>query len=756
MAWLDTIKELSFVLQDMSCNWICFFRYETNDHFSHSSAVDHSLSKNQGVHRHVSTHEPTVSCFFALQPQVECCETSAERFFNHPAVRGRNPGGFLIPYFSEDARSAHSHSPFLKFGYKEWIEFSGQPDSETPVIRSTGALIERILNSLSEDGVHGGSHEPYENREPHDTRAWKSTESSESLLNMLERLKSHMRVGNCYLANGTTRMFGPERSGLKISLSQFVEQWITAPSRYGVFVSCGDELPMVVCFSPERFIWRSGQCVQAEPIKGTAAVDLTQSQSGALSLWKSTKEMCEQKMVTDLLRNDLNKVCEPGSVVVESPYQVRVAGSLLQMQSVVQGTLASEHLANSDVLMKTLPAGSVTGTPKYAVGKLISEVEKTERGYYTGVFAHCDSAIEFDSTILIRGFFADSNKWYAGVGAGITTLSDSEAEAAEFELKWLSFASRLNFDASTSLPFPRVFQQLKHTQFLSHMRNHMDALAREQISNEPKHSRAHDIGRHLQLRGAPSAPLIELTTEGDLFNLPDVQGSVVLFVDHFDSFSENLIAALRCRGLAVARIFSAPNSQQASTRSARAEEDLNRLHSLLTQKFQAVVFSPGPGVPSEYALSQSLLRSVPDEMPVLGVCLGHQLLLTESGLNLERVPGTPVHGRSAVVPKLQNSRILSDASFNGEATFYNSWQVEADSIGMNTCPWRACGVETVGVVLCEHRFLPRLAVQFHPESFATQSGPSLLDAFVDLIASYKIKSQANVVPVLTQTAKVGL
>ena len=86
-----------------------------------------------------------------MQPQVECCETSAERFFNHPAVRGRNPGGFLIPYFSEYARSAHSHSPFLKFGYKEWIELSGQPDSETPVIRSTGALIERILNSLSED-----------------------------------------------------------------------------------------------------------------------------------------------------------------------------------------------------------------------------------------------------------------------------------------------------------------------------------------------------------------------------------------------------------------------------------------------------------------------------------------------------------------------------------------------------------------------------------------------------------------------------
>lgn len=760
MAWLDTIKELSFVLQDISCNWICFFKYEKNELFNHSTAIDHSLSESHGHHQ-VSAHEPMVSCFFAMQPRVDCCETTAERFFSHPAVRAPTPGSFLIPYYSEHAGSAYSQSPFLKLGYSEWFELSGHPDSDTPDIRSSGAIIERILHAVSTGVACRRGEEQHDNIElrataPHDPEDWQSTESSKSLLNMFERLKSHMRMGNCYLANGTTRISGPARSQLKISLSQFVEQWVSAPSRYGVFVDCGDELPMIVCFSPERFIERSGQFVQAEPIKGTAPVDLTQKHSGALALWKSTKEMCEQKMVTDLLRNDLNKVCDPGTVFVESPYQVRVAGALLQMQSVVRGTLASVAIANSDILLKTLPAGSVTGTPKYAVGQIISEVEKTERGYYTGVFAHCNGEANFDSTILIRGFFADSNKWYAGVGAGITTLSDSKAEVAEFDLKWLSFASRLKIDASSPLNLERASVQLRQTQLLGNMRNHVDSFTQQQIFEEPRRSNAHAAEGHLQSQVSRSAPLFELAGIDELFKLSQLQEQVILFVDHYDSFSDNLIAALRCRGVAVARIFSAPNSQCSPVPPDVGTIESTCMRAALMQKFHAVVFSPGPGVPSDYLFSQALLRSVPNEMPVLGVCLGHQLLLTDSGLKLERVPSTPVHGRGVMLPTLQNSRFLSDASFMGEATFYNSWQVGAGSMSMDNCLWRACGVEAMGVVLCEHRFLPRLAVQFHPESFATQSGRSLLGAFVDLIASYKINSQANVAKELTQTAKVGL
>ncbi|MEY2988807.1 MAG: hypothetical protein RJB13_2328 [Pseudomonadota bacterium] len=759
MAWLDTIKELSFVLQSVSCNWICFFKYETDDLFDHPTAVDHSLNGSRPGARQQGLQESRVSCFFALQPHVDCCEFSAESFFAHPAVRVPSPGCFLIPYYSEDGYSAQSQSPFLKLGYSDWVELSGHPDTDTPTIRSSGDLLRRIVKVMSEHVAQNTFEELLQKPDLNLTESpqlWQSTEDPESLLDMFESLKARMRMGDCYLANGTTRLIGPARSQLTISLSQFVSQWISAPSRYGVYFNGGDKLPLVVCFSPERFIRRSGHFVQAEPIKGTSPTDPTQSDFGASMLWKSTKEMCEQKMVTDLLRNDLNKVCEPGTVYVESPYQVRIAGSLLQMQSVVQGTLSDKYLANSDILMKTLPAGSVTGTPKYAVGQLIAQVEKTERGYYTGVFARCEGADEFDSTILIRGFFADSNNWYTGVGAGITTLSDSVAEAAEFELKWSSFASRLNSNSSTTGSCMPVLTGFKSTSLWNQIFNHAALTPQQHSKGEVSHLEPSVTSVPIKMNEVPSGLLIEIADFDELLNLSGVPGSAVLFVDHFDSFSENLIAALRSLGLSVVRIFSAPHSHPTSKSLELGALEPNRLSVSLGQNFDGVVFSPGPGVPSDYVLSQTLLRSVPNKLPVLGVCLGHQLMLTESGLTLERVSETPVHGRNVLLTSLQNSRLLNDASFSGEATFYNSWQVMVSSLGIEGCPWYACGLDGAGIVLCEHSVLPRIAVQFHPESFATQSGRSLLGAFVDLTSSYKINSQANVAQKFTQTAKVGL
>jgi anthranilate/para-aminobenzoate synthase component I len=94
------------------------------------------------------------------------------------------------------------------------------------------------------------------------------------------------------------------------------------------------------------------------------------------------------------------------------------------------------------LLASLLPAGSVTGTPKWAVSREICNIESTPRGYYTGVFAWAPAADELDSTVLIRGFFNNGKRWTAGLGAGITTLSDPLSEVRELDLKWQSFAAR--------------------------------------------------------------------------------------------------------------------------------------------------------------------------------------------------------------------------------------------------------------------------------------------------------------------------
>lgn len=751
MAWLDTIKDLSFILQGMSCNWICFFRYESGVILQHSAASDHSANPVSSSNQQVPPEEPRARCFFAMQPKIDCCEYSAENFFRHSAAKVAGPACFLIPYYSQDSSSVDLQTPFLRFGYEDWLEFSGDPDSNAPIIKSSGAFAGKILDSLSSLPSQGVIQ-----RHRHNPADWHHSESTDSLLSMFEQLKEHMRNGDCYLANATTRMLGPARTELKVSMSEFVSQWISEPSRYGVYVNCGESWPQVVCYSPERFILRSGSFVQAEPIKGTALADQNLCSLGANSLWQSKKEMCEQKMVTDLLRNDLNKVCEPGSVVVKSPYEIRVAGPLLQMQSVVCGTLANSSIPNSDILMKTLPAGSVTGTPKYAVGQFISEIEKSPRGYYTGVFAQCDAESDFDSAILIRGFFAESNKWYAGVGAGITTLSDSAAEAVEFDLKWKSFFSRLG---STEEQFTPCKENLRHENEFTEFNKAVDPriaawlLSSRQNPKSPVPSQSGTPEQSVErTAGSPAGQLIELNDLQALHDLNDVLGERVLFIDHYDSFSENLIAALRARGLTVARIFS-PTSKLCPAGVALTVADVGKVNSILREKFQGVVFSPGPYVPSDYPFSQELLRSLPDEIPVLGVCLGHQMLLTDSGLVLNRISDNPVHGRGMLLRHLNGSRLVSAASFKGEATFYNSWHVRMNEFDGPECPWLLCGSDENGAVLCEHRFLPRIVVQFHPESFATTAGRSLLDSFVDLITIYKIKSHSNKDCLITRTPK---
>jgi anthranilate/para-aminobenzoate synthase component II len=555
------------------------------------------------------------------------------------------------------------------------------------------------------------------------------------LREFFESLKTLMRDGESYLANASTRLYGPKRQDAEVSLSAFVARWVRSPSRYGVYVGCGSDIPAVVCFSPERFVQRCGSTLVTEPIKGTARVDDSQPFWGALSLWNSTKEMCEQKMVTDLLRNDLNSLCVPGSVCVEAPFAMRRAGDLLQMQSVVSGQLQNTFVSAADVFRKMLPAGSVTGTPKYAVGQQLRALERTPRGYYTGVFALADDAAHFESTLLIRGFFAGKDQWEVGIGAGITTLSDLDFELEEFELKWQSFAQR----------WPNVETQ---EQSFSAMEECQKLLSAKNLpaSPYPTEPQPHPI--------SVVAPLIELTPDAAL-NADELCGHI-LFVDHLDSFSGNLLAALRAQGAPVARVVSAPAVNKyvraaVANFSSLAQWQESLLALVEAGVFVALVLSPGPGRPQDYSLSKRLLRRWPGAKPLLGVCLGHQLLLEDAGCALQRVASTPVHGRSQRLHVLGNCLWLAQVSLKEqECTFYNSWNVSCSEAVQHASQWQVCAVvdstdpqnpidsgdsAAASVALCEHRSNPWIGVQFHPESFATVPGKSLLAAFVALCRS---------------------
>ena len=186
----------------------------------------------------------------------------------------------------------------------------------------------------------------------------------------------------------------------------------------------------VVSFSPELFLARQGSLVRSTPIKGTLPRRSPADNGNALLLRQSTKDVAENVMITDLVRNDLGRVCKVGSVTVPSLLTVRPAPGVWHLESTVEGVLAL-GVTDADLLAATFPPGSVTGAPKIRALDLIASLEETGRGVYTGAVGLASPLAGLELNVAIRTFEIHSGTIALGVGGGITADSDAEAEWQE-------------------------------------------------------------------------------------------------------------------------------------------------------------------------------------------------------------------------------------------------------------------------------------------------------------------------------------
>jgi para-aminobenzoate synthetase component 1 len=192
------------------------------------------------------------------------------------------------------------------------------------------------------------------------------------------------------------------------------------------------------CASPERFVARRGEKLICQPIKGTnrKMQDPIGNQHQIEKLQHDEKERAENIMIVDLIRNDLSRICTPGTVQVEELCGVYPFRFVNQMISTITGHLRSE-MQMSDILKALFPAGSMTGAPKVSAMQLISRYEQGQRGLYSGTIGYCDPQGNWDFNVIIRSMIYDSVNRKASISAGgaITALSDSEAEYEESLLK---------------------------------------------------------------------------------------------------------------------------------------------------------------------------------------------------------------------------------------------------------------------------------------------------------------------------------
>ena len=211
------------------------------------------------------------------------------------------------------------------------------------------------------------------------------------------------------------------------------------PSPYAAVVRLPDHGIHVASASPERFLWRDGDLVESRPIKGTAL-----EPDGFLA-----KDRAENVMIVDLVRNDLGRVCEYGTISVPALCEIEHHPGLVHLVSTVRGRLRPD-VGWAGLLAATFPPGSVTGAPKLAALDAIARLEPVPRGPYCGAVGWVDAtARQGDLNVAIRTFWFADGGVHLGTGGAVTWDSDPDGEWDETELK----ARRLLAVASSGVPW---------------------------------------------------------------------------------------------------------------------------------------------------------------------------------------------------------------------------------------------------------------------------------------------------------------
>lgn len=212
------------------------------------------------------------------------------------------------------------------------------------------------------------------------------------------------------------------------------------PSPFGAYLDYEDF--QIICASPERFMQMTNGLISTRPIKGTRKRGATPEEDLALKeeLANSDKDQSELLMIVDLERNDLNRVCVPGSVKVTELFKVETYATVFHLESNIVGQILPGKNA-MDLVKAAFPGGSITGAPKLRAMELIDQEERSRRNLYTGSIGYISLNGDCDLNIVIRTAVHKDGIYHLGVGGGITCESELEFE---YEETWQKAKALLN------------------------------------------------------------------------------------------------------------------------------------------------------------------------------------------------------------------------------------------------------------------------------------------------------------------------
>ena len=330
------------------------------------------------------------------------------------------------------------------FSYESTLPFIGlraNRKSELPLIHfyfyDTHLKFDHFANSYE---LIGSKPEKYseifldsdapENRLAVDSANCRPTVSKKDYLHSVRKIKDHIKEGDIYQANFTC---GFDVNSDALAFDSYKRLRRLNPAPYSAYLNFGDY--QILSSSPERMFKKVGLDITSCPIKGTitSGQDDIEREQNRLKLLNSEKDKAELLMIVDLVRNDLGKVAETGTVRIDNLFEPEDYSSLIHLVTDISAKLRDD-LSLADIIKAILPGGSITGAPKKRAVEIIQEIETTARGVYTGCIGYVDGdKAEFN--IAIRTMTHQGSFYRLNSGGGIVSGSSPESEYDEMLLK---------------------------------------------------------------------------------------------------------------------------------------------------------------------------------------------------------------------------------------------------------------------------------------------------------------------------------
>ncbi len=264
--------------------------------------------------------------------------------------------------------------------------------------------------------------------------AFNAVVSREAYVQTIDKLRAHIADGDCYEINFCTE--GYCQPAAVDPLHVFKALNAISPAPFASYYRLDNRHMM--CASPERYIKKHGSKLLSQPIKGTARRDADPATDAAIKerLQNDIKERAENVMIVDLVRNDLARTCNTGSIAVEELFGIYTYPQVHQMISTVTGRLKPDT-AFTEALRYSFPMGSMTGAPKHKVMQLIERYEPSRRELFSGTVGYITPGGDFDFNVVIRSLFYNAATQYLGyqTGGAITYDSIPAQEWEEMRLK---------------------------------------------------------------------------------------------------------------------------------------------------------------------------------------------------------------------------------------------------------------------------------------------------------------------------------